>query len=1341
MNWDSPDLPKEFKRFKQHCLFTFKGPLADKPELRQVNYLMTYMGDKGREVYSTFDWKPAVPADEENHIAAQPAEDATLDGVFGKFEAYVAPKKNEIRATVAFNNRYQQSTEKFDNFVTDLKILVKACGYQEEDRMIRDAIVLRARETVVREKCLDKGDELTLAKAIQIGQNQETAKESMKAMSQKAETNLHAIKKTQRSHNYGAKPKSGPDRGSDKKKQMSDKTFQCKKCGRKHKPRSCPAWGTTCKSCGQKNHWLSHCPSAKKVDHIDAAESTFQAEDFFVDALFVDALGDEDEEEWILPMKINNTTVSFKLDTGAGCNVLPVDEYKRLKPRPEMKRTEMKIRGYTGTRIPIIGTCMAQVTHKSGTVLLPFHISKKGGRNNRYQPVLGLKACKKLELVKAIWNIEALGGPSVTRYKILQEEFGDVFEGLGCLPGEHKINIDKEVIPVKNACRKVPFPIREKLKAQLDKMEQMKVIAKIDEPTDWVHAMVTVVKKDGNLRICLDPRDLNKAVKREDFKLPSREEMMAQFADAKYFSKLDAYSGFWQIKLDEESSKLCTFITPFARYRFLRLPFGISMAPEAFHRKIHCLFEDLDGVDTMMDDFIVWGATREEHDERLRKVLEKCRSVNLKLNLDKCQFGVNELTYLGDVLSDKGIKPDPKKTEAIHDMPRPECKGDIQRFLGMVNYQAKFIPDVSAKAAPLRALQENQNEWLWGPEQESAWNDLRTTLTTSPVLKFYDPKKPTKISADASQNGLGAVLLQQDSDGWSPVAYASKAMTDAETRYAQIEKECLALTVACERFHQFVHGMTFVAETDHKPLVSIFKKPLADSPLRLQRMRIRLQKYDFNLIYTPGKELFTADALSRAFDQSESAKKDPSLEEEVEAYVNAIMTTLPVATTRMEEIQEETLKDPNLTKLTNIILTGWPDERRQCPPECREYWNYREELSVVQGIIFKGDRIVVPSSMHKAMLEQIHKGHLGIEKCKRRARDVLYWPRINLDIETMVQSCPACIGNQRKQQAEPMKPHKVPDRPWEKVGVDLFTIDGRDYVAMVDYYSQYIEISTLTSNTTSKAVINAMKSNFARHGTPMEVISDNGPQFTSQEFVDFKKVWDFKHTTSSPHYPASNGQAENAVKQMKSMIRKVTASKEDIYLALQIYRSTPLEHGKSPAELLFNRRIRSNLPIAKVLLGTLTKSSNSTKKMKNELKRRQKANYDKKTAFLAPLKVGDPVRVQNMDKPTTNKPLWSQKGVILEVLPNRSYKVKTTTGEVYRRNRRHLMKTTESTLPEESDEEPVANQQPSQATNHQPSQASESLPAASKSPATAPVRRSSREVKLNPKYYSEEYTA
>lgn len=387
----------------------------------------------------------------------------------------------------------------------------------------------------------------------------------------------------------------------------------------------------------------------------------------------------------------------------------------------------------------------------------------------------------------------------------LMEEYKDCFEGLGCLPGKHKIRVDESVSPVVHPCRKVPFALREKLKEELARMEKLEVIKKIDEPTEWVSSLVIVQKKTGALRICLDPRDLNRAIRREHFKLPTREEIMAQFAGAKWFSKLDASSGFWQLRLDEQSSRLCTFNTPEGRYRFLRLPYGILSAPEVYHKTIHMIFEHIPGVETMMDDVIVWGATREEHDERLRQVLDKTREVNLKLNKDKCEFGVKTLTFVGDVLSEEGVKPDPRKTSAINNMERPNNKDEVRRFLGMVTYLAKFVPQLSTRSAPLRSLLEQKNEWIWSHEQEQCFLKLKETLTQEPVLKFYDPKKSTRISADVSQYGLGAVLLQRHDEQWLPVAYASRALTSAESRYAQIEKELLASLYACERFHQYVY--------------------------------------------------------------------------------------------------------------------------------------------------------------------------------------------------------------------------------------------------------------------------------------------------------------------------------------------------------------------------------------------------------------------------------------------------------------------------------------------------------------------------------------------------------
>ena len=300
------------------------------------------------------------------------------------------------------------------------------------------------------------------------------------------------------------------------------------------------------------------------------------------------------------------------------------------------------------------------------------------------------------------------------------------------------------------------------------------------------------------------------------------------------------------------------------------------------------------------------------------------------------------------------------------------------------------------------------------------------------------------------------------------------------------------------------------------------------------------------------------------------------------------------------------------------------------------------------------------------MLSQIHEGHQGIEKCKRRARVVLYWPRINQDVAEMVQNCHSCLMYKPKQQTESLQPHAVPNRPWEKIAADLFMLNRKDYLVIVDYYSQFVEVRQLKS-TSSNAVILQMKEVFSRQGTPCELVTDNGPQFASREFQSFATEWDFRHTTSSPYYPQSNGLAENAVKIVKNLIRKSQQSGQDVYRALQIYRSTPLECGKSPAELLYSRRLRSNLPMMDNLLDPQHVDPQTVRERKEGQKAKQKRHYDQHARDLPEFSVGDHVRLQDMQN---NR--WSQHGVIRTRLPNRSYLVQLDNGEIRRRNRRHI---------------------------------------------------------------------
>ena len=446
----------------------------------------------------------------------------------------------------------------------------------------------------------------------------------------------------------------------------------------------------------------------------------------------------------------------------------------------------------------------------------------------------------------------------------------------------------------------------------------------------------------------------------------------------------------------------------------------------------------------------------------------------------------------------------------------------------------------------------------------------------------------------------------------------------------------MALAFACQRFYQFIYGQTFEAETDHKPLVAIFRKPLAECPLRLQCMRIKPQRYDLKLDYTPGKYLYTADTLSRAVDPT--AKPASRLEDDVEAYVNMVTTTVPVAPTRIEQIREDTQKDEDLQELIKVITEGWPEETRECTAKTREYWNVRAELTVIDGIIYKGQKILIPKSMRRLMLEKVHEGHLGMEKCKQRARSVMFWPRMNSDIDNTVKDCFTCLQYRPKHQVEQLNPHPVPDGPWQKVGVDLFELDRKHYLIMADYYSGYPEVAPLPS-LTSTAVMNVMKAVFGRHGVPFEVFSDNGAQFSAEEFQRFAEQWEFKHSTSSPTYARSNGLAERTVQTVKNMLKKAKVSKQDACMALLVYGSTPLNCGKSPAELLMNRQIRSNLPMKPSMLKPKAVQTKYVKQCREKEKQEQKHHHDNRARKLPELKVGDPVCLQH---PRDNT--WSKEG-------------------------------------------------------------------------------------------------
>ena len=1240
--------PRWLKRFDRYRIVS---GLQSQAEDLQVNALIYAMGGDAEDIMASF-------------VFADESDAHKYDAVKAKFNSHFVAKKNVIYERAKFNQRAQGQDESVENFITALHSLAEFCEYGSlKDEMIRGRLVVGLRNEKLSEK-LQIDASLTLEKAVQQARQSESAKKQQGVIrsSHIPSSNVETLEEKQ--------AKSGRPRGSHKPKQPSKssgdgnnskfkrRTTGCERCGnpKNHNRQSCPAKDVKCHKCSKQGHFAKWCHASvppSKVYEVEAAESSSSDSDIFLGEVV-----SKQEKPWTADVTINSHRVTFKLDCGADVTVLPSKIFTEITDKPILLKTSKKLYGPCRYELKCKGEFEASLKYENKSCKEQIYVL-----DNLDRPLLGRTACHKLGIIKKIDDVVSPErGPDR-----MKKTHPNLFKGLGCMPGEHEIKLSDGAKPFNlTTPRRIPIPLLDNVKAEIKRMEDMEVIERVDQPTEWCSPVVVVPKKNGKVRICGDFIQLNKAVQRENHPMPTTEQTLAKLTGAKIVSKLDANSGFWQRKLSPKSKLLTTFITPWGRYCYKRLPFGISSAPEHFQKTMQYILAGLEGVECQMDDILVFGNSYEQHDERLEAVLRCLEEHGVTLNLEKCEFAKENVGFLGHVIGKDGIQADPSKVEAIKWMKAPSDVSDLRRFLGMVNQMGKYLPNLAQTSKPLRELLTKDSAWLWDTAQKEAFEEIKRQLISTPVLAIYDPQLETTVSADASSYGIGAVLTQKQSEGyWKPVAFISRALTSTEQRYAQIEKEALATTWACERLADYLVGKTFHVETDHKPLVPLLgSKNLDEMPPRIQRLRMRLLRFHFTISHVPGKNLVTADALSRA-----PLQPTPShaKEEEIDLYVDSVLLQLPATDKRLEEISAKQQEDPVCKKLLEYCEEGWPDFHK-IPSSLSPYWSSRGEISQVRGLLLKGSRLIIPSSMRLEILEQIHEGHQGIVKCRRRAKDSVWWPGLSNQVQDMVTSCRKCI-EYRKPNREPMIPTAVPERPWQILGTDLFSLNGRAYLVVVDYFSRYVEVSLLTASQKSSDTIRALKSIFARHGVPEILRSDNGPQFASTEFDQFSKDYSFTHITSSPKLPQANGEAERAVQTVKNTLKKG----KDPAKALMSYRATPLENGYSPAEMLFGRKIQKTVPVFPDQLKPSWPDLEKVRTHEQEGKLTQTSRYNSshRCTELPKLSTGDRVWVTDQKTPA----------MVTEKAPTpRSYMVETEAGSSIRRNRRHLVAMPESTI-------------------------------------------------------------
>ncbi|XP_062613747.1 uncharacterized protein K02A2.6-like [Saccostrea cucullata] len=926
--------------------------------------------------------------------------------------------------------------------------------------------------------------------------------------------------------------------------------------------------------CKTKSKTKWHKTKRAAVRNIETSEVEQGQES---ERTYVFTIRNQDRSKNDFSVSIGGIDSKVIIDSGASVNVIDRHLWEQLKEQKvkchrQSKASTKKLYPYGSNKpLTVAGSFVADVCTRDRGVSAEFFVVEESG-----QALLGYDTSTQLGVLQIQETSTVAPVHNVNSTDIKTEilgKFPKVFTGLGKLRDfQLKIPIDVSVHPVIQSVRRVPYHLRSKLDQKLDELEKMDVVERVKGPSQWVSPIVVVPKKNSDIRICVDMRRANEAVVRERYQIPTVDEILQDLNQSKVYSKLDIKWAYHQLELTPDSREITTFMTPRGLYRYKRLLFGVSCAPEMYNKIIQQTLGDLPGVNAIYDDVVVHGSTEQEHRRNLESVLKRLEDSGMTLNIEKCQFNMEKIDFMGYVLSEHGIGIADSKVQAIRSARTPQSVSEVRSFLGLVNFAVRFIPNLSTVAEPLNRLLRKDQSFAWGREQNEAFDKLKDCLANVSTLAYFDVNAKTQVIADASPVGLGAVLVQEQQGKPKIISYASRSLTDVERRYAQTEKEALSLVWACERFHMYLMGKTFELLTDHKPLEFIFS-PKSKPCARVERWLLRMQNYSYTVRHIPGKSNI-ADSLSRMLSTDTPNPKTSDTEEYLRFVIEE---AVPMAMT-VSELERASLEDEDLKNLRECLITGkWYQLQN------KDYLTVKSELCTVGHLILRGTRIVIPKSLRDQVLALGHEGHPGIVIMKQRLRSKVWWPKMDQDIEQWNKACYGCQLVSQPEKVEPMHRTELPSRPWEHLAADfLGPLPSGDYIfTIVDYYSRWIDLAVMRS-TTAEKMVEVLTKIFSTHGLPVSITTDNGPQFVSEYFKTYCEINGIVHRKTTPLWPQANGEIERQNRSILKRLKIAQAEKKDWKSELQtyllMYRSSPhTTTGVSPAEL-FRRVIRTKLP-------------------------------------------------------------------------------------------------------------------------------------------------------------------
>lgn len=1236
--------------------------------------------DTDKKAYFISLMGPKMYATLKNLLVPDVPKDKAYSELIDVLKAHYAPKKNITYERFLFNKRNQRENEAIAEYAVQLRKLASSCQFETFlEQALRDRFLCGLRSSHIQSKLLAEGEKLTFDKAIEAAllvENAESNTRSLHTESLRPASEVNFVK-----NKFG---KSVPKYMNRPKQNFKNQKLKsCYRCGKDHEARNCPYKGYTCNLCRQKGHLAAVCFQNKnrpgknksngKMNFCDGEEDGWTGEEdgeeklsSSLNEVYLNTIAYSEEgpkattKQFMASVFVNDVPLSMTVDTGAVVSCIPDRLYfqKFQHSLPKLKESELNLKTYTGEDIKVLGEFEARVRTSEGeTKLLPLVVVKSMTPN---QPIL--LGRNWLTQIKLDWtkigqrdsSLNHVDGKTAPISEIsvskIKEKYSEVFDTSSSYGQIKNMEVDlvlkENVRPVFCKPHNVPFALRPAVEAELKALEENGIICPVTR-SEWATPVVVVPKDNGSVRLCGNYKiTINPCIRTDHYPLPVPDEIFNKISGAKLFCKLDLANAYAQCKVSEASQELLTINTHKGLYKYLRLPYGVSSAGPLFQAVMDKILGGLKNTFCYLDDVLLIGDNEKETIALLETVLERFQSHGLKVNSAKSEFLKPSVKFLGHVLDGSGIHPAKELTEAILKAPKPENTTQLRSYLGLVNYYGKFLPNLSSLLYPLYQLLNNGVDWVWNVKCEKAFEESKNLLVRNNVLMPFNPDLEITVTCDSSNYGVGAVLSHSLPNGTErPVAFASRTLNKCEVKYAQVEKEALALIFAVKKFHIFLYGRKFKLVTDHRALTFLLGPTKAIPTLsaaRIQRWALILATYQYDLVYRKGSDISNADALSRLPCKVES-------EEEEGINFFSANFNLPIT---YKEIGLATRFDPVLSKVMDLTLNGWPlhveDDR------LKPYTDKTLQLSVERDCVLWGSRIVIPPPFRQEILILLHTEHPGESRMKALARSFVWWPKIDKDIEVFVSECEICQKTRKSVPLAPLQQWSWPHHNWQRLHLDFATLDGKDFLILVDSRSKWVEIYHMAS-TTSLKVIEKLRTCFAAYGLPNTVVTDGGPQFTSQEFKDFLKSNGVLHVLSPPYHPASNGLAERMVQTMKEGFRKqlLEDSNRQTSRTLQhridnflfAYRNTPHSlTGLTPAEMFLKVKPRTPLSFLKPHLTTEMESK------KEKIKIRSDSHRGKPRAFL----VDEKVFVRTVRNEKVN---W-QPGIVTTIVSPVTYKVK-----------------------------------------------------------------------------------